>query len=723
MVMKYSKKAKYGLAITAAVFLAGAGTTLQTSQLIGLLSSGANEAEHTLNIKLVQSAFTALKHQMDKTVVDNSYWDDAARNIYPTPNPAWMQNNLGDATGIPDYLYDTVVIIDGKTRSPLAAYRLGKAITYDLTASYSSGLETFFKSMPKDPHSSGSAAGFVQTPFGYAVAGLAPYVGYDKALNTQTGAPNYLFLMKHLSPELVASLGEQYLVDGLSLAPLQGIENKTGFVMKGATDAPLFAATWSEKHQGDVIATSVWPTAAASLALLLAVLSGMAAACWNLLRKTLQAEEKALHDANHDALTGLPNRKLLERHIHGLHSSNRHRLSIAFMDLDGFKEVNDSFGHNYGDLVLQHVARLIQNLATESNLQCRLGGDEFVVLFEGESAEMKARVFGESFIEAVGQPVEFDGRISAFGASIGIASTDQADINAEELLRRADVAMYRCKAMGKNQILHYRDYFDSGRTETRDIIADLKVIIAHNSMDVAFQPIVEAATGKITCLEALARWPKAHARNVEPSRFIEVAETSGLIDALGLQMLRKVCLLARDWGTMAVAVNVSAIQLNNPRFAEQVFDVFDECGVNPGRFEFEITETVLIKNVDAARRVIDRLRRRGIRLALDDFGSGHAGINYLSQFAFDRVKIDRSITRRALHGAGHQALVQGVVLISRSLDATITAEGIESEEEAQLLRLAGCTELQGYYFFRPMSAESVTALLAKPKLKVETSAA
>jgi predicted signal transduction protein with EAL and GGDEF domain len=358
------------------------------------------------------------------------------------------------------------------------------------------------------------------------------------------------------------------------------------------------------------------------------------------------------------------------------------------------------------------VAAGVTTLARHAALSTRMGGDEFVVLFAGADCVAQAEAYSVQLIRLLAQPFDMDGRLASVGASIGVAG-NMGELEDSEVLRRADVAMYKAKADGKNRHRLYDASLDTEREENLSIANELKDIIKANVLEIEFQPVVSAKTLTVTGVEALARWPKSSPRKVGAERFVTIAESSGLIDELGALILNKACEAARAWPSLRLAVNISAVQLNNPHFVRNALDVLHSHGIPTNRVEFEITETSLIGDTDRAKQVFKALQMAGAKVALDDFGSGFSSIGYLRTFNFDRIKIDKSIVSKVLSSPSELAVLQGALLVARGLSAEVTAEGVEIADEVPVLRLAGVTELQGYYFHKPMSARDINMLLNK----------
>jgi predicted signal transduction protein with EAL and GGDEF domain len=341
----------------------------------------------------------------------------------------------------------------------------------------------------------------------------------------------------------------------------------------------------------------------------------------------------------------------------------------------------------------------------------RVGGDEFVAVFDGLSAESEAVLFAERLIAHLKPPFDLDGRRSVIGASIGVAAAPAGNLPGPELLRRADVAMYEAKAGGKSRCSLYSPNIDEQRHADLCIAAELRSAILDRTVDVAYQPIVRASDLEIVAVEALARWPKNSYARHAPDKFIAIAEDNGLIDDLGALVLAKACAAMSRLGDLRIAINISPVQMRSPQFVKRSLDVIRESGIDPARVEFEMTEGVLLDNLERTRVQFEELREAGITIALDDFGAGYSSVGYLKSIQFDRIKIDRSIVSNLLHDRRQQSIIQGTVMMAHGMSARVLAEGVESSEEVLLLRLAGCEELQGYLFHRPMPLEELKDLL------------
>ncbi|HRJ01374.1 MAG TPA: EAL domain-containing protein [Hyphomonas sp.] len=422
-----------------------------------------------------------------------------------------------------------------------------------------------------------------------------------------------------------------------------------------------------------------------------------------------QLETQKLSDENRqiaftDPLSGLPNRRaLLSRleNIAGRTSCEPGRLAMVFIDLDGFKVINDFHGHQFGDHLITEVGRTLSALHGEHSMLARMGGDEFALLIEEEYAGEAAQQFAAMALERLTQPITILDRQFQIGASIGIAIDAEGLTAPFELLRQADTAMYAVKANGKHGIQVFDKVLDEGKMWRHQIEQEIAAGLGRCEFDVVYQPIVDARTEAVVCVEALVRWPGRPGGPLTPDEFIGIAEGSGTIQALGMYVLERACRETRDVDGLNLSVNVSPTQFNNPDFCTHVQQILALTGFPPERLQLEITERHLIDYPERASLAIDTLRDLGVRFALDDFGTGFTSIAYLQSFGFSCVKIDRSLTMRLEHDPKAGFLISGLIQMARGLDVSVVVEGVENGGLAATLRATGCRQLQGYHFGRP----------------------
>ena len=430
-------------------------------------------------------------------------------------------------------------------------------------------------------------------------------------------------------------------------------------------------------------------------------------------------EEQLRHSALHDPLTGLPNRALIGDRIDGaLRRAERGKGSVAvlFVDVDNFKTVNDSLGHTAGDELLRELADRLRATLRPGDTIGRLGGDEFVVVAERLDSPNFAIGIAERLLGVLAEPFQLAERQVHLSASIGIAIGQVGDRGSDELLRRADTAMYAAKAESKGTYRLFVPELDDQALSRLDLEIDLRRALDSGELSLAYQPIIDLASGDLTGFEALARWERAGGA-VRPDEFIPLAEDTGLIVPLGRWVLREACQHAADWQAihgreLSIAVNVSARQLDDPDFIGDVRDVLAATEVSPHALVLEITESVLMTNAEATRLRLRDLKKLGVRLAIDDFGTGYSSLSYLRDFPVDILKIDRSFVDGIHSDPAARALVHSMIGLAHALGLSTVAEGVESREQAEQLMAESCVEAQGYYYARPMPAEAVPAYLS-----------
>lgn len=430
-----------------------------------------------------------------------------------------------------------------------------------------------------------------------------------------------------------------------------------------------------------------------------------------------KAEARVAYMAHHDALTDLANRvKFHERLRQDLERTRLVNGGVAVLciDLDLFKNVNDSFGHPMGDRLLRQVAeRLTANLSSE-DLVARLGGDEFAMILAGHASPNEASDQAAAIIEMLSAPYTIDGLEIVIGASVGIAISPGDGESSEELLRNADMALYRAKSDGGGVYRFFEKEMDRLAQRRRDMEIDLRRALATNEFELHYQPLVDLAQDRIVTFEALLRWKHPVKGMISPADFIPVAEDIGLIVSLGEWVLREACQQAAKWPSgIRVAVNLSPAQFRSRNLTQVVFSSLAQSGLSPTRLELEITESILLEDSDANLSILHQLREFGVRISMDDFGTGYSSLNYLRSFPFDKIKIDRSFIRDLSDRPDSGAIVRAISGLGRSLNISTTAEGVETMDQLDWLRAEGCTEVQGFLFSPARPASEIAALLGK----------
>lgn len=418
-----------------------------------------------------------------------------------------------------------------------------------------------------------------------------------------------------------------------------------------------------------------------------------------------------------DALTGLPNRHCLHDDLERLTQSGG-EVALAMLDLDGFKQINDHFGHAEGDELIRQCALLFKDVMGDDARFYRLGGDEFAAVASGAVAGTILEGLSRKILERLQTPITVSERDLAIGISIGLAhSTAQLPLAPPEMLRRADVAMYTSKRSGKMRCTWFNARFDQRREALRELEEALRNGLKHNEFELAYQPIVDANKGHIIGVEALLRWTRDDGEVVSPNEFIPVAEESGIINPIGLWVLRDALSQARNWEGISLSANISAAQLRNSEFPIKLGEILEETGYPAHLLELEVTETCLVVDPVVAERSLDVIRKFGVKVALDDFGTGYASIGFLRQFRFEKLKLDRSLVVQASQDEGTRAMMLSSIAVARALNMAVTAEGVETQDQADLVRMAGCDQIQGWLYYKAMPSSQISALLSDQSRK------
>ncbi len=408
-----------------------------------------------------------------------------------------------------------------------------------------------------------------------------------------------------------------------------------------------------------------------------------------------------------DSLSTLPNRRALHAYVKN-HPALLEEMAVAIIDLDGFKSVNDHYGHAIGDQLIKECAIILRDYCGDNAKAFRLGGDEFAICLIGPLAGTIVEGIARSFIDHFRRPITIEGRRIVIGASAGITSSKGADrISSGEAMRRSDVAMYASKRNGKMRSTWYKKSLDASRESMRELDLEMRAALANDGFNLVYQPLVNAKSGEIVAVETLLRWDSRAGGPVGPHIFVPVAEESGLISEIGLWVLRGACLDALPWNDIKLSVNISAVQLRDVEFPILLGQILEETGFPAERLELEITETCLVNDPVLAERSLDLIRGFGVNVSLDDFGTGYASIGFLRQFRFEKLKLDRSLVVDAEGDEGSRAMMLSSITMAQALKMDVTAEGVETEEQAALVRSAGCDQIQGWLYYKALPASEI----------------
>jgi diguanylate cyclase (GGDEF)-like protein/PAS domain S-box-containing protein len=425
-----------------------------------------------------------------------------------------------------------------------------------------------------------------------------------------------------------------------------------------------------------------------------------------------KSEQRIAFMAHHDALTGLANRVAVAEKIEEAGARQRRfgePFSVLLLDLDRFKHVNDTLGHAAGDALLREVAARLKGFLRETDVLARLGGDEFAIIQAAESNQRQAASkLADRITRIIAKPFNIDGTEFHIAASIGIALAPEHATDTDSLLKMADMALYSAKSAGRNGYRFFGPEMSAAASERQDLETDLRRAIAQEEFELHYQPIIDTQSGKVSGAEALIRWRHATKGMIPPDQFIPLAEDTGLIAQIGEWVLHTACLEAATWPEgVKVAVNLSAVQFRKSDLPDVVMYALAKAGLPPERLELEITETALIESAAECLPALRQFKNLGITVALDDFGTGYSSLSQLTLFPFNKIKIDKSFTQNLTKRTECAAIISGTLALAQSLNIETTAEGVETVQQYQLLRLAGVTSLQGYLFQRPCPANEI----------------
>jgi diguanylate cyclase (GGDEF)-like protein len=431
-----------------------------------------------------------------------------------------------------------------------------------------------------------------------------------------------------------------------------------------------------------------------------------------------RAEAKIAYLARHDTVTGLPNRVKFREHLEQNFANLREeqKFAVLCLDLDHFKQVNDTLGHPVGDQLLKHVAERLHSCIQDTDLVARIGGDEFAIVQTAVERPEKSSQLANRIVDAISAPFDVDGKYIVIGTSIGIAVAPDDGIDPDQLLKNADMALYLAKTDGRGRHRFFELEMDRRLQSRRTLELDLRSAIVHGEFELHYQPILNLQSNEVSGFEALIRWNNPVRGQILPSQFIPLAEETGLILPIGEWVLRTACAQAAAWSKpVSVAVNLSPAQFKSQDLVQLVLNALASSGLEPARLELEITESVLLQNEASTRAILHKLRALGVRIAMDDFGTGYSSLAYLRSFPFDKIKIDRSFVRDMTRSEECAAIVRAVADLARSLNIITVVEGIETSNQLEMARSEGCDEGQGYLFGRPVPAAEARRILGSEK--------
>ena len=728
-----SKRSRFDFAWLKLVIPIGAIVVVAVICLvIAILTSARRADEMALKREqqLIQQAIVERGARMLRQVESVATTDRATQAVREKYDPQWVDEHIG--RWLENFFdHDLVVIVDGSDRVEYVRSRAGGDIASMPLPRALVAIRNFVRggsdaapagALPvigaQEAGKPSRSAAWIEQVMGKPAIVMAVAIGSGTELAAGNATAPIVLSVKFIDSALLQGIG-----DHLQLSDLRPAEDASqtadGYVTAIADPQgnPIARVAWNPSKPGGQVAASVLPFIAVAIGGL-ALLGGL---ILRHTRRTAQAiaagETQLRHLALHDPVCWLPNRIYFGERLERLIGEVRRggpSAAVLFTDLDHFKDVNDTLGHHIGDELILAVTQRLSHVMRGDDLVARLGGDEFAILTICASDSYSLQAIAGRIISAVCAPYSISGHAINIGASIGIAVIDRRARDAGDILRYADMALYRAKNEGRNRACIYDAAMDADLSQRKLLESDLLHAIRNDGLAAAYQPIVNASGDTMVGVEALARWTHPTAGVIPPSVFIPIAENSGLIVELGEWMLRRACLDGRNWLGLMVAVNVSPLQFRRSDFVDVVERILKETDFDASRLELELTESTLLGNLETAELSMLRLKAIGVRFALDDFGTGYSSLLYLRRFPFDKLKIDSSFVRSIETAPDAAAIVHAVVSLGRGLGMRVTAEGVENAEQHLFLRAAGVHSMQGYRFGRPGPPADISARIASP---------
>jgi diguanylate cyclase (GGDEF)-like protein len=696
VVIRNSRRLSLALILIALLVLGSTGSVIFYA--LTALAGRTDQIEKELTAGAGRAALRALETRVGDINREFSHGDDVQSPSHGGSLFDWRVGDLCAGTQL-GVNFDIAFLVDDAMHN-LAGCVDGRRITIDPTQAMGRALPPIIRDISAPTRRKSVRTGFMLTDFGVAAVAVGS-AWWSQA--KFAGQPAIIVVGKRLDEKAVKRMSRDFNIPGLRLVtdlsqvdPTAAVREPDGRIIAGLA--------WTPRSLGDTALNEILPTVLANMLFLAVAFAGMIGAVWWAFQAVHDSNKKSAHAAVHDSLTGLPNRAALIAMLEQLSGQKDQEGAIIFIDLDGFKEVNDFYGHEIGDRLLRGFGAGLATLVGDQGLVARVGGDEFVVLLTGSAVKSSAHQLAAAAISLSAEPLRVGPHSLKIEASVGLASSSFENVTGEELLRRADLAMYEAKRRGGSNIAVYSQDIDAGMKKRMKMAEDIRQGLKNREFRVVCQPIVDAGDLKPVAIEILARWKRADGVVVAPEEFIKVAEEHSLIDELGKYLLEEGCAVAGAYRNLRFSVNVSALQMRSMEFLGLIDRTLQRFGIDPARLQIEMTESKILLDGTILRPVIEGLKARGIQLVLDDFGTGYASIAYLRQFRFDGLKLDRSICSEVCRSVNALMMVQGMILVAKAAGLEVVAEGVENKEQANLLKLAGCTHLQGYLFGPPQEA-------------------
>lgn len=680
------------------------------------MATRQNEQAAQSTTTMVAGGLEAMSSRVQSLAGDYGWWDDAYK-AYAAHDADWFETNYGESIQEAE-VADLFAIV-----SPSGAIDYSWTVGDDLKASdvltpqVIDAIRGLARDLPGDRLAAGQTMIRVgDEPMVVAVARITPFLS-DPNIDKAT-LPLLVVGLK-VTDERLGELGRSFLIDDLRFEP-ETAETERQFgdfpAALDVFDDKIGHYVWTPPTPGYAVLRNVLPPIAIALILFCAVALATAFRARKLAIALTESEKDAVRAARTDSMTGLMNRtgfsELVDSPAIENVSRNGH-FAVVYLDINGFKAVNDSIGHHGGDDLVRALAARINSVVPPGGHFARIGGDEFAVALTSPAARDTAAGTASAVVHCLDEPFTVHGFEFHVTAAVGYAVSSGASVTPAEIVRRADIAMYQAKSSAEREAVLYHPTMETGALERKQVEAALRRALEVDELRVFYQPVARAGDLSIVGVEALVRWTSKEFGPVSPGLFIPVAEETGLIHDVGRVVVERACRDMHNWPDLKMSINVSPVQLRDPNFANDLLAIVERHGLETHQFQLELTEGILVSNPTIAKRKLARLKELGFSLSLDDFGTGFSSIGYLRQFPFDVLKVDRSFVRDLGMNATANALIQSLVSLGDAMDLSVIAEGIENEDQLRLLRLVQCEYVQGFLVSRPVPAEEITSLLAK----------
>ena len=695
----------------------------------GVLISSFDERARLREEEVIKHGMSDRIDEVARQVVPQTVWDDAVAHLDNTFDRAWAQSNiiefLSQAGG-----FHNIFVLDRDNRPLLERFGPGSFENFAASAHPLVGevrkrevaRVALGKFVPGENLTNPIHASAIANIAGQLRIVSAALVQSDFNTKKMSGprAP-IVIASKPIDAQYLKVFGERFMLDGLQahLGNRPVASGRATIALKNSDGKIVGALSWIPQRPGAALLAKIGPWVTALFAGLLALAYFLFRRAHRIAEELIGSEARAAHLAYHDSLTGHANRVLLgDRLGQALGNLRRDGTSVAILcvDLDRFKDINDTYGHQTGDEVIKEAARRMAAECRASDVFARVSGDEFAIVASGLSADSAARL-ATRMCQQIALPFEFGSARLFIGCSVGIAIVQDPAVDAAEALRQADIALYRTKETAKGLYSFFEPEMDAAIRNRRNVESDLRKALATGQLRLAYQPQVDSR-GNITAVEALMRWDHPERGEISPTFFIPIAEQCGLMLEVGMFALTRAFEDSHRWPDLRIAINVSATQLRDRDFIDKIVALAIEKNVSIRRFDLEITEGILLGDDPETHDRLQKLRQLGFNLALDDFGTGYSSLSYLQRYPINKIKIDRSFVSNLGIEAESDAVVTAIVKMARALKLGVIAEGVETVPQVEHLTAAGCSTMQGYLYSKPVEANEIDRLMGPPRRRL-----